>query len=243
LLLLPEEISDQEKKVAKKASPKRKRSGKTKAKKTSPKAAKRSPGRPRATGTVAQQKRDCLKVKKEELCDTLPNCDWRKHGRAKKASCGSRKGVRKGAVYQGPVGPSMTSRKGATAKKSTKKTSPSTKKSTKKPAKTATKKTGDIDTLSAAENKQLDELLTKVVKTKGKGSKTRLSAGAYYRKHGEDASIGDVCDIRKDGDKRCLVGYTNKKGKFIPKWASRRKSDNKWPDPRCGKLCRAVEFA
>ena len=67
-------------------------------------AAKRRPAR-------AQQKRDCLKVKKEALCDTLPACDWRKHGKAKKASCGARKGGRKGAVYQGPVGPSMASRK------------------------------------------------------------------------------------------------------------------------------------
>ena len=59
----------------------------------------------------AQQKRPCIKVKSADLCHTLPNCTWKKHGTAKEESCGSKSGVLQGAVYQGPVGPSAAYRK------------------------------------------------------------------------------------------------------------------------------------
>jgi hypothetical protein len=32
----------------------------------------------------------------------------------------------------------------------------------------------------------------------------RLSAGEYYRTYGGDRVIGDICDIRKDGELKCL---------------------------------------
>ena len=33
----------------------------------------------------------------------------------------------------------------------------------------------------------------------------RLSAGEYYRAHGNDSALGDRCDIRKNNEYRCLL--------------------------------------
>ena len=48
----------------------------------------------------------------------------------------------------------------------------------------------------------------------------RLSAGEYYRNHGNDISIGDRCNIRKDGEYKCLL----KRNNGVPYWASPSKS-------------------
>jgi hypothetical protein len=48
----------------------------------------------------------------------------------------------------------------------------------------------------------------------------RLSAGEYYRKYG-DKSIGDICDIRSNGELKCLrprgqSAYWYARGKVDP---------------------------
>ena len=60
----------------------------------------------------------------------------------------------------------------------------------------------------------------KTVTTKKHGKTERLSAGEYYRNHGMDRTIGDVCDIRMDGEYKCLL--TTKSG--VARWAKRSKS-------------------
>jgi hypothetical protein len=49
----------------------------------------------------------------------------------------------------------------------------------------------------------------------------RMSAGDYYRTYGP-ASIGDVCDIKTDGNYKCLLLRAN----GIPYWAARSKTDS-----------------
>ena len=61
--------------------------------------------------------------------------------------------------------------------------------------------------------------LRKMVKTKTHGITERLSAGEYYRRHGKDACLGDVCDIRNNGELRCLQKRVN----GDPWWAKPRK--------------------
>ena len=60
----------------------------------------------------------------------------------------------------------------------------------------------------------------KKVTTKGKGTTQRLSAGEYYRRHGKDDSIGNICDIRQDGDYMCMLKRKN----GTPYWAKKSKS-------------------
>ena len=59
----------------------------------------------------------------------------------------------------------------------------------------------------------------KTVTTKKKGKTRRLSAGDYYREHG-DSAVGDICDIRNDGELRCLLLRKN----GVPYWAKPSKS-------------------
>lgn len=61
--------------------------------------------------------------------------------------------------------------------------------------------------------------MIKKVTTKGYGTTDRISAGEYYRKHGPDA-VGQICDIRGNGDLRCLLLRTN----GVPYWAKPSKS-------------------
>ena len=56
------------------------------------------------------------------------------------------------------------------------------------------------------------ENITKVTTTKEHGKVRRLSAGAYYRKHGEKGKrvLGDVCQIRDTNKElKCLLARTN----------------------------------
>lgn len=61
--------------------------------------------------------------------------------------------------------------------------------------------------------------MVKQTTTKGKGTGDRLSAGAYYAKYG-DAAVGHVCDIRGDGELKCLL--LDKNGR--PRWSKPSKS-------------------
>ncbi len=68
----------------------------------------------------------------------------------------------------------------------------------------------------------------------------RLSAGAYYRKHGGDACVGDICDIRGDGQLKCLLVRSN----GTPYWAAYSTKSDK--QAACGKVpwtpnCKYVE--
>lgn len=61
----------------------------------------------------------------------------------------------------------------------------------------------------------------KISITKTHGRTRRLSAGAYYRKHGKDKVLGDICQIRKeDKEVRCLLKRSN--GTVY--WAKKSKS-------------------
>ena len=60
----------------------------------------------------------------------------------------------------------------------------------------------------------------KTVTTKAHGTTQRLSAGEYYRNHGMDRTIGDRCDIRQNGEYKCLL--TTKSG--VARWAKKSKS-------------------
>lgn len=55
---------------------------------------------------------------------------------------------------------------------------------------------------------------------KDKTGVERLSARHYYDNHGEDITIGDRCDIRKDREYKCLLMRTN----GSPYWAQPSKS-------------------
>lgn len=61
--------------------------------------------------------------------------------------------------------------------------------------------------------------MVKVTKTKTHGTKGRLSAKTYYDTYGK-AAVGHVCDIRGDGELKCLL--LNKNG--TPRWAKVSKS-------------------
>ena len=60
----------------------------------------------------------------------------------------------------------------------------------------------------------------KKVTTKAHGTTMRLSAGEYYRSHGNDKSLGDRCDIRKNDEYRCLLKRSN----GTAYWAKKSKS-------------------
>jgi len=61
--------------------------------------------------------------------------------------------------------------------------------------------------------------MVKKVTTKGYGTTDRISAGEYYRKYGPTA-LGQICDIRGNGDLRCLLLRKN----GVPYWAKPSKS-------------------
>ena len=56
----------------------------------------------RMDGRSAEKK--CGKVKNKNLCDTIPNCNWKKSPKGKMI-CAARHGVNQGKQYEGPLGP------------------------------------------------------------------------------------------------------------------------------------------
>jgi hypothetical protein len=60
--------------------------------------------------------------------------------------------------------------------------------------------------------------MIKKVTTKGYGTTDRISAGEYYRKY--PTAVGQICDIRGNGDLRCLLLRKN----GVPYWAKPSKS-------------------
>ena len=60
---------------------------------------------------------------------------------------------------------------------------------------------------------------TRKRKTVGPPGYARMSAGDYYRRHG-DEGVGDVCDIRSDGELKCLLLRKN----GVPYWAKASKT-------------------
>ena len=70
----------------------------------------------------------------------------------------------------------------------------------------------------ATERKYNPDNLIKTVTTKGKGTTRRLSAGEYNRKHG--GPLGDRCDIRRDGEYKCLLKRRNN----VAYWAAPSKT-------------------
>lgn len=61
----------------------------------------------------------------------------------------------------------------------------------------------------------------KVTHTKSLGTTERLSARAYYDQHGP-GSVGNVCDIRGNGERKCLLLRAN----GSPYWAKPTKTGN-----------------
>ena len=45
----------------------------------------------------------------------------------------------------------------------------------------------------------------KTTTTKKHGKTQRLSAGEYYRNYGQDSTLGDRCNIRQDGEYKCMT--------------------------------------
>jgi len=119
------------------------------------------------------------------------------------------------------------------AKKVSPKKQSAKKVSTKKPSAKKTKKVVSDDD----DNQSKTSSFVKTVTTKGKGTTERLSAGDYYREFKEKA-IGNICDIRKDGDKRCLVLRNN----GVPYWAHKDKKNDKYPSDKCKTKCALSEF-
>ena len=74
----------------------------------------------------------------------------------------------------------------------------------------------------------------KAVKSSASGS--RMSAGHYYAKHGE-SSIGDVCDIRGNGELKCLLLDVNGR----PSWAlPAKQSTRQAPCGNWAKKCKTT---
>lgn len=92
------------------------------------------------------------------------------------------------------------------------------KKGTKAPAKKGAKAPARKAPAKKAAQPAAPKPMSKKTTTK-KGTGSRLSAGAYYEKYG-DAAVGHVCDIRGDGELKCLL--LDKNGR--PRWAPASKS-------------------
>jgi len=75
--------------------------------------------------------------------------------------------------------------------------------------------------------KPIPEKLIREVTTFSKGTTDRLSAGEYYRYGGEE---GDICDIRGDGELRCLI--IGKNG--TPSWKKITKNEKTLTHKTCG---------
>ena len=120
------------------------------------------------------------------------------------------------------------------------------------PKKAAPVKKEAVGKKAARASHQLDHTpakMVKVEKTKSKGSTSRLSAGEYYRsrlqavsakERGARDPIGDRCNIRQDGDYKCLIPDRN----GVAKWVSKKKKGG--DDVRCedfSSRCQLDEFS
>ena len=79
----------------------------------------------------------------------------------------------------------------------------------------------------------------KTTTTKTYGKTKRLSARAYYDRHGKDGVLGDRCDVRKNAEYKCLLKRVN----GSPYWAKKSKTGKGQED--CGNWrskCKENEF-
>ena len=133
------------------------------------------------------------------------NCDL-KNGRCVKKSSTAKKTVKKMVKKGKTVHPKKLKEVGVRVTK---------KVARKSPAKKVARKA-----MRASKNVKSHGKTVKTVTTKAHGKSQRLSAGEYYRNHGMDRTIGDRCDIRRDGEYKCLL--TTKSG--VARWAKKSKS-------------------
>ena len=94
--------------------------------------------------------------------------------------------------------------------------------------------------MSASKDVTRKGKMVNIVKTKKHGAVARLSAGEYYRAHGNDSALGDRCDIRKNDEYRCLLKRSN----GTAYWAKKSKSGK--GQEICGdwsSQCQEREFA
>merc|ERR1711871_316907 len=115
-----------------------------------------------------------------------------------------KKAVKKMVKKGKTVHPRKLKEVGARAPKKTMRKSPAKKAMRKSPAKKPRK------AMRASKNVKSHGKTVKTVTTIAHGKSQRLSAGEYYRNHGMDRTIGDRCDIRRDGEYKCLL--TTKSG-------------------------------
>ena len=78
--------------------------------------------------------------------------------------------------------------------------------------------------------------LIKKVTTISSGTADRLSAGTYFREQ-PGAALGDICDIRNNGDLRCLLKRKND----APYWAKKSKSGK--GQKACGDFDESCKFS
>ena len=114
--------------------------------------------------------------------------------------------------------PRTIKRKKSPAKKTTKTVAKKPRKSAKKLRKTVAKK--PRKPMRASKDVKSHGRTVKTVTTKKHGKSQRLSAGEYYRNHGMDRTIGDRCNIRRDGEYKCLL----KRANGTVSWAKKSKS-------------------
>ena len=94
--------------------------------------------------------------------------------------------------------------------------------------------------MSASKDVKSHGKTVKTVTTKAHGKSQRLSAGEYYRNYGLDNALGDRCNIRRDGEYKCLL--KTKSG--VARWAKKSKSGK--GQEACGdwsSQCQEPDFA
>lgn len=155
------------------------------------------------------------------------NCDLR-NGRCVKKSSAAKKTVKKMVKKGKTVHPKKLKAVGVRVTKKVARKSPAKKQEYKvvcegdrcrrirvtKPKKVVRK------AMRSSKNVKSHGKTVKTVTTKAHGKSQRLSAGEYYRNHGMDRTIGDRCNIRRDGEYKCLL--TTKSG--VARWAKKSKS-------------------
>ena len=140
----------------------------------------------------------CSKLKKKE-CSSHKECDWVAKKGCKKKTASKKKSValkKKTATKKKPIAPKK--------KTVTKKQVPKNKPVAPKKKTTPPKKKPVVSKKKSAPKKTTDN---------------RISASEYYKKFGEEA-IGDIVDIRNNGELKCLLKRSN--GTVY--WASKSKS-------------------
>jgi hypothetical protein len=100
-------------------------------------------------------------------------------------------------------------------------------KATQRPKPPITIKPQNLVAVPKKPSKPLSKKIIKEVTTFSKGTTDRLSAGEYLRSGGKE---GDICDIRSDGELRCLV--IGKNG--TPSWKKITKNQETLTYKTCG---------